>query len=143
MHTTRPLREVSLPELVASYQAGQRLFRDIEVTLLDQFPSVIDLEMPDAEFVQCCLDSVVFTSVNLKGAAFRECNLKLCTFERCHLNNTVWDECLVCSLAMIDSQTNDLKVSKVEAYGCAITSSQEFIEGAIYTGARNRGPSAV
>jgi Pentapeptide repeats (9 copies) len=123
--------ELSADELIAAYRAGQRVFRGIEVIAELPFPEVSDAEFFDSEFIECWFHSVNFARVDFSRAKFSHCNVKCATFTQCNLDETHWDDCPVCSLAIVRCTTLHLRARGVHAYGVVLSDGNEFIEYAL------------
>ncbi|RQP21437.1 pentapeptide repeat-containing protein [Piscinibacter terrae] len=115
-------QELTLAQLMDAYQSGQREFKGIEIVGDGDHPSVSNVDLGGAEFLDCWFHSTTFVNVNLGGTKFTRCNLKCSTFEGCNLVGSIWSSCPVCSIAMANCNTTGIAVNHLNAYGAEIES---------------------
>lgn len=132
--------ELTAAQLDAAYKAGQRHFASIEIVDSEEFPSVSNINLNGAEFIDCWFHSATFENVDLGRARFVRCNLKCVTFRACNLSGSSFEECAVCSLSISTSETVDLKARELDAYGGRIDDASIFLEYAYDNAQRDATP---
>ena len=124
--------EITASQLYEAYLKGQRRFNNMEVVGQVEPVCLSEIDLRNAEFIDCWFHSASFVCVDLRQAIFSGCNLKCTTFESCKLDVSRWSKCAICAIAIINSSTDGLQASDLDAYGFAIDSADAFLE---YAGA--------
>jgi hypothetical protein len=64
--------------------------------------------------------------------------MKCTTFTSCDLSDSVWDDCTVCAIAVVDSDTSRLRISKLSAYGADTEDASVFVAYALGNGRKEK-----
>ena len=74
-------QEITSEQLREAYVSGQRVFEGVEIIGNSEYPSISDMDLHEARFVNCWFHSTKFRHVNLCGVTFLASNLKCITFQ--------------------------------------------------------------
>lgn len=120
--------ELTAVQLDAAYKAGQRHFVSIEIVGAEEFPSISNMTLNGAQFIDCWFHSAMFENVDFAQSRFVRCNLKCVTFRGCDLSGSSFEECAVCSLSISTCETADVKARGLDAYGAKTDDASVFLE---------------
>jgi uncharacterized protein YjbI with pentapeptide repeats len=110
--------ETSPAEILRMYQAGVRLFENIE---LEEGASLRGQNLRSAHFKNAWLHSTDFSNADLRGAVFENSNVKCVDFCGSDLRSASFVDVALCGSDFSGANVDNTNLQRAEAYGASVT----------------------